>query len=141
MTSNVNDMPALIDDQPKLSVDVPSVGATIDIGVWVSDLDGVPVVQIDTTDALGRIRINLNEAPVFDRDPDAQQSTERWDVHDIADELEDVKTMLVRDGFTGAAGDRLHALIARTWEASRLDTFAAHALRDERFAEWAAAQS
>lgn len=32
--------------------------------------DGVPVVQIDTQEGDGRIRINVNDGVVFDADPD-----------------------------------------------------------------------
>lgn len=68
---DVTELPTPIDQQPSMSVDVPAVGATITVGVWVSDVDGVPVVQIDTTDNSGRIRVNVNEGPVFDADPEA----------------------------------------------------------------------
>lgn len=57
-----------------LEVELPN-GGTITIAAWVSDLDGVNVVQIDTSagDPPNRIRINLNEAPVWDGDPDADE--------------------------------------------------------------------
>lgn len=43
----------------------------LEVQVWQSDLDGVDVVQIDTADHDGRFRINVNEAPVWDLDPES----------------------------------------------------------------------
>lgn len=40
-----------------------------EVTVWVSTHDGVRVVQIDTTGP-GRIRVNLNEAAIWDEDPE-----------------------------------------------------------------------
>ena len=39
--------------------------------------DGVPVVQIDTTEALGQLRININDDPVWDADPETGQPLPR----------------------------------------------------------------
>lgn len=50
--------------------------AEVQVGVWTSDLDGVTVVQIDTG-ASGRLRINLNDADVWDGDPDADEQPGR----------------------------------------------------------------
>lgn len=48
-------------------------GAQILVAAW-RGTDGVPVVQIDTagTPNTGRLRINLNDAPVWDGDPDGE---------------------------------------------------------------------
>lgn len=40
------------------------------LGLYVSDVDGAQVVQIDTSDATGRLRIYLNDATVWDDDPE-----------------------------------------------------------------------
>lgn len=40
----------------------------ITVGIWISDCDGVPVVQIDVPDKAGRFRINVNDAAVWDQD-------------------------------------------------------------------------
>lgn len=42
----------------------------INAKVWRSDLDDVPVVQIDTEGSMGRLRVNLNDAPIWDGDPE-----------------------------------------------------------------------
>lgn len=36
---------------------------------YVSDVDGAPVVQIDTTEAARRVRVCINDGPVYDGDP------------------------------------------------------------------------
>lgn len=41
---------------------------------WRSELDDVPVVQIDTEAGAGRMRVNLNEAPIYDGDPEVGTS-------------------------------------------------------------------
>lgn len=50
-------------------------GAEIMVAAW-RGCDGVPVVQIDTdaTVHTGRVRINLNDAPVWDGDPEGEPS-------------------------------------------------------------------
>ncbi|MGO1849378.1 hypothetical protein [Microbacterium sp.] len=40
----------------------------ITVGIWISDYDGVPVVQIDVPDTAGRFRINVNDAAIWDQD-------------------------------------------------------------------------
>ena len=68
------------------------------------------------------------------------QDVKRWDVCDIADELEDVAAQL-RTGLIQGYDplEHLEQLIGRTREASRMDPVGAHALRDYRFeADWAA---
>jgi len=54
------------------------------VQTWVGD-DGVPVFQIDTH-ATGRVRVNLNDAPVFDGDPEADSSA--------SEKLEKIKELL-----------------------------------------------
>ncbi len=41
---------------------------------YVGEDDQVPVFQIDTSEGGGRVRINLNDAPVYDGDPDVDDS-------------------------------------------------------------------
>ena len=43
-----------------------------ELSTFIGD-DGVPVVQLDTSDS-GRVRINLNDAPVWDGDPESHAS-------------------------------------------------------------------
>lgn len=45
---------------------------TISVQVWMGH-DGVPVVQIDTPEKIGRVRINLNDAVLWDGDPETGQ--------------------------------------------------------------------
>lgn len=46
----------------------------IEVQIWQrSAFDGVRVVQIDTLTAGGRLRVNLNDAPIWDGDPEADQ--------------------------------------------------------------------
>lgn len=40
--------------------------------------DGVPVVQIDTEDTEGRIRVNLNDAPIWDADPERPNTADDY---------------------------------------------------------------
>lgn len=40
-------------------------GITVD--AWISVLDGVPVVQIDTHERTGRFRVNVNDGPIWDQ--------------------------------------------------------------------------
>jgi hypothetical protein len=47
-------------------------GAGFHVHVFTGD-DGVPVVQIDTNEDTGRIRVNINDAPVWDGDPVTDQ--------------------------------------------------------------------
>lgn len=53
--------------------DVYSMEANeIEVQIWEwSALDGVRVVQIDTKTAGGRLRVNLNDAPIWDGDPES----------------------------------------------------------------------
>lgn len=47
------------------------VGAPhVSLGYYVSEVDGAQVVQIDTSDAAGRLRIYLNDGTVWDDDPE-----------------------------------------------------------------------
>ena len=45
-------------------------GVTLSLQVWHGADDGVPVVQIDGT---GRFRVNVNDAPVWDADPELHE--------------------------------------------------------------------
>lgn len=47
-----------------------SAASNIAVGVWVSDLDGVPVVQIDVPDNTGHFRINVNDGAIWDQATD-----------------------------------------------------------------------
>jgi len=49
------------------SVEVESL--VIRVQIWKSTMDGVDVVQIDQEDHNGRMRVNLNDAPIWDGDP------------------------------------------------------------------------
>ena len=40
----------------------------VELTVWTG-ADGAVVFQIDTTEDTGHIRVNVNDAPVFDQDP------------------------------------------------------------------------
>lgn len=66
----INDMPIPIDQNPTIRVDAPHRGATIAAQVFTGE-DGSTVVQLDTTEGLGRLRINVNDTGVYDADPDA----------------------------------------------------------------------
>lgn len=47
------------------------------VQTWVSDMDSVPVFQIDTDgETRGRIRVNLNDAPIYDGDPETDEKAE-----------------------------------------------------------------
>lgn len=48
--------------------------APIDVATFRSPIDGALVVQIDTNAETGRVRVNLNEAPVYDGDPDSDEN-------------------------------------------------------------------
>lgn len=47
-----------------------SAASNIVVGIWVSDLDAVPVVQIDVPDSTGRFRINVNDGAIWDQATD-----------------------------------------------------------------------
>jgi len=61
---------------PNLSGEVELMGATAQL--YVSDLDQVLVAQIDTlgVPAGARIRVNINDGPVYDADPEEHHHTE-----------------------------------------------------------------
>lgn len=63
----VEAMETSINDDRRQATEVSVFG--IDVSVWKSDHDGVDVVQIDTGTHEGRLRVNLNDAPVWDGDP------------------------------------------------------------------------
>lgn len=41
----------------------------VEVSTFVGD-DGATVVQVDSQEGIGRLRVNLNDAPVFDGDPE-----------------------------------------------------------------------
>ncbi len=45
-------------------------GQELRIYAYLSDMDGVPVVQIDTDDNPGRMQVYINDGPVYDADPE-----------------------------------------------------------------------
>ncbi|OCI32876.1 hypothetical protein OERS_04680 [Oerskovia enterophila] len=55
---------------PNLEVQQTPAGV---LSTYVGD-DGVPVVQLDTNATTGRVRINLNDIPVWDGDPEVNTS-------------------------------------------------------------------
>jgi hypothetical protein len=48
-----------------------SNGRWLRIAPFISEIDGVPVLQIDTSDNIGRFRINLNRCTLWDANPEA----------------------------------------------------------------------
>jgi|GEM_PF-5167419 len=48
------------------------------VSVWNAAHDGVPVVQIDTDGGAGRVRICLNDALIWDGDPDTDERPGRF---------------------------------------------------------------
>lgn len=44
----------------------------IEVQTWTSEIDGVPVVQIDTDD-VGRMRVYINDGPIYDQDPNKDE--------------------------------------------------------------------
>lgn len=65
--------------RPEKSLVVMHEGREVEVGIWPAhpELDGndpeAIVVQIDTGEKTGRIRVNLNEAPVWDGDPSTDE--------------------------------------------------------------------
>ena len=57
---------------------VPAVDALpgVRVSTYRGESDGVPVVQVDTDDNASRVRINVNDAPVWDASPEAGLSAE-----------------------------------------------------------------
>lgn len=73
----------MIDDQPIIrtgphhdddpaTIEYARDGEAITLNAWVGH-DGVTVVQIDTTQNPGRLRINLNDFILWDGDPNADE--------------------------------------------------------------------
>ena len=51
----------------------PPTGAavgTVEFTSYVSEIDGATVIELDSPPDAGRVRINLNDAPVYDDDPE-----------------------------------------------------------------------
>uniref|UniRef100_A0A5Q5BT94 Uncharacterized protein n=2 Tax=unclassified Mycobacterium TaxID=2642494 RepID=A0A5Q5BT94_MYCSS len=47
--------------------------AAVAVCGWRSDLDGAHVVQIDTTESTGRVRVFINDGAVYDGDPETDE--------------------------------------------------------------------
>jgi hypothetical protein len=53
------------------SIEETSFGdVKIDVTTYISEMDGATVVEIDTSAHRGRLRVYVNEGPVFDQDPE-----------------------------------------------------------------------
>lgn len=46
-------------------------GDPVTVEVWPPAIDEATVVQVDTSDGVGRLRININDGAVYDGDPDS----------------------------------------------------------------------
>lgn len=55
-------------DEDAMVVTIP--GGEVLVSAYVSDVDGVPVIQVDTNPGSGRLRVNLNDGTLWDGDPD-----------------------------------------------------------------------
>jgi hypothetical protein len=71
------------------AIDAYRVQAGIEVQLWNAEHDGVRVVQIDTPGE-GRLRINLNDAPIWDGDP-ATDERPGAHFHDVWDDNEGEK--------------------------------------------------
>lgn len=40
------------------------------VSAYPSEVDGIPVIQVDTDHRIGRLRVNLNDGTLWDGDPD-----------------------------------------------------------------------
>ncbi|MDO2394755.1 hypothetical protein QRB38_13140 [Mycobacterium avium subsp. hominissuis] len=56
-------------DEDTMLVTIPG-GAEVLVSAFLSEVDGVPVIQVDTNAASGRLRVNLNDSTLWDGDPD-----------------------------------------------------------------------
>ncbi|QFS94548.1 hypothetical protein FIV07_27635 (plasmid) [Mycobacterium sp. THAF192] len=74
---DVDSLAALTDAAEDLAELVLAPGAEPDGAVamcgFVSDLDGAHVVQVDTLEGAGRVRVVVNEGVVFDGDPETDE--------------------------------------------------------------------
>lgn len=48
--------------------------APIEVHVYRSPIDGALVVQIDTTEDTGRVRVNINDGRLWDGDPETEET-------------------------------------------------------------------
>lgn len=55
----------------------------VETTIYRSDVDGAVVIEIDTQAEAGHVRINLNDASIWDRDPEETPAT----AMEIAEEL------------------------------------------------------
>ena len=68
----LNVITRVVEYLPGPVVDAEIVEPDFEISTWFAD-DNTPVVQIDTQRIEGRLRINLNDAPIFDGDPETEE--------------------------------------------------------------------
>lgn len=58
----------------------------LDVSVWPAEIDDALVVQVDTGGRSGRLRINVNDAPVYDANPETNEG--EWPcLYSASDEL------------------------------------------------------
>jgi len=55
----------------------------VETTIYRSDIDGAVVIEIDTQPETGHVRVNLNDSPIWDRDPEEIPAT----ATEIAEEL------------------------------------------------------
>lgn len=65
------------DDEYPATIEYERDGETIALNAWVGH-DGVTVVQIDTTQNPGRLRINFNDGVLWDGDPNTDEPPGAW---------------------------------------------------------------
>lgn len=67
---------------PVASGDVQSTnmdhGDPVTVEVWPSAIDEATVVQVDSSEGVGRLRINVNDGAVYDGDPDSDDPPGRF---------------------------------------------------------------
>jgi hypothetical protein len=56
-------------DEDAMVITIPG-GAEVLVSAFVSDVDGVPVIQVDTNPGSGPLRVNLNDSTLWHGDPD-----------------------------------------------------------------------
>lgn len=61
----------------RLAVAVPSDVEDVDVSVWISEIDASPVVQVDTYEQTGAVRVYLNDGTLFDGDPEVDETPGR----------------------------------------------------------------
>lgn len=48
---------------------LPTPARPVEVGEWVSEIDGAHVMQIDTAQKSGRVRVVINDGTIYDGDP------------------------------------------------------------------------